>query len=193
MPSSNIERYLWSKKDGRFGKEFPVYEAPTPDVTGCKHREFARWTTVGGPIPIGGSEELDGEDVEVLLSSAGNQSSTSPSQPASKISQIKVVPSTPRNFQPVLSTIPPLSKSLSTARPSLVPKVRSSPIPQPRNSPMITSQQLQPVASSSKRREEGSPFPFPATQVFQKRECWPIQATREDPNMENEGQDAVAR
>ncbi|MBW0556196.1 hypothetical protein O181_095911 [Austropuccinia psidii MF-1] len=32
-PASNVRRYLWSKKDGPFGKEFPVPEAPTPDGT----------------------------------------------------------------------------------------------------------------------------------------------------------------
>ncbi|MBW0464519.1 hypothetical protein O181_004234 [Austropuccinia psidii MF-1] len=31
--ASNIRRYLWSKKDGPFGKEFPVSEGPTPDAT----------------------------------------------------------------------------------------------------------------------------------------------------------------
>ncbi|MBW0497423.1 hypothetical protein O181_037138 [Austropuccinia psidii MF-1] len=30
---SNVRRYLWSKKDGPCGKEFPVSEAPTPDAT----------------------------------------------------------------------------------------------------------------------------------------------------------------
>ncbi|MBW0470312.1 hypothetical protein O181_010027 [Austropuccinia psidii MF-1] len=58
---------------------------------------------------------------------------------------------------------------------------------------MVTSQQLQPVASSSRTRDDGSPLPFPATQVFQQRESWPIQVTREDPNIKNEGQDSVAR
>ncbi|MBW0499738.1 hypothetical protein O181_039453 [Austropuccinia psidii MF-1] len=41
---SNIRRYLWSKNDGPFGKEFLVYEAPTPDGTSgysnCKAGEF---------------------------------------------------------------------------------------------------------------------------------------------------------
>ncbi|MBW0586886.1 hypothetical protein O181_126601, partial [Austropuccinia psidii MF-1] len=31
MSSSNVRRYLWSRKDGPFGKEFPVFETPTPD------------------------------------------------------------------------------------------------------------------------------------------------------------------
>ncbi|MBW0535992.1 hypothetical protein O181_075707 [Austropuccinia psidii MF-1] len=58
---------------------------------------------------------------------------------------------------------------------------------------MVTSQKLKPVASSSRRREDCFPFSFPASQVFQKRERWPIWVAREDPNMVNEGQDAVAR
>ncbi|MBW0470902.1 hypothetical protein O181_010617 [Austropuccinia psidii MF-1] len=128
---------------------------------------------------------------------SAHQSSPSPSQPATKRFQSKVIPSTPGNFQPVLSTIPPSipppSPSASTARPALVSTVRPSPIPQPRNSPMVTSQQLQPVASSSRRIEDCSPFPFPAAQVFQQREHWPIHATSKDPNMENEGQNSVSR
>ncbi|MBW0543977.1 hypothetical protein O181_083692 [Austropuccinia psidii MF-1] len=75
----------------------------------------------------------------------------------------------------------------------MVSPVRPSPIPQPRNSPMVTSYQLQPVASSSRRREKLSRLPFSAAQVFQKREHWPIQVTREDLNRENESKDAMAR
>ncbi|MBW0482427.1 hypothetical protein O181_022142 [Austropuccinia psidii MF-1] len=71
--------------------------------------------------------------------------------------------------------------------------MRTSPIPQPRNSPMVTSQKLQNVDSSSRRREDKLPLLFPAAQVFQRREHWSIQVTRDDPNMENEGQDDVAR
>ncbi|MBW0590543.1 hypothetical protein O181_130258, partial [Austropuccinia psidii MF-1] len=29
--ASNVKSYLWSKKDGPFGKDFPVSEGPTPD------------------------------------------------------------------------------------------------------------------------------------------------------------------
>ncbi|MBW0469694.1 hypothetical protein O181_009409 [Austropuccinia psidii MF-1] len=74
-----------------------------------------------------------------------------------------LIPSTPRNFQPTLSSIPTSlphsSPSSSHTRPSINPEVRPSPI--------VTSQQLQPEASSSRRREELSPLPFPAAQVFQ--------------------------
>ncbi|MBW0511476.1 hypothetical protein O181_051191 [Austropuccinia psidii MF-1] len=142
IPASHVKTHLWSKKDGPFGKEFPVPEAPTPDgtsgdsnLTCSKHLEVARWTNVGGPIPIGGrpiysssevpisrlntegvvkrirlisdsptnpdaegSDELDGEKVEVLINSAGNQSGTSPPQPPVKRFQSQVIPSAPRNF-----------------------------------------------------------------------------------------------
>ncbi|MBW0503532.1 hypothetical protein O181_043247 [Austropuccinia psidii MF-1] len=59
--ASNFRRYLWSKKDGPFEKEFPVYKGPTPDstsgysnLTGSRQRNVARWTNVGGGIPVGG-------------------------------------------------------------------------------------------------------------------------------------------
>ncbi|MBW0532421.1 hypothetical protein O181_072136 [Austropuccinia psidii MF-1] len=142
-------------------------------------------------------DELDGEEVEVVCNSIGHQFRTSPSHPPVKRFQSHIIPSTPRTFQPVLSpiptTLPPASPSSSTTRPALIPVVRLSPIPQSRNSPIVTSRQLQPVASSSRRREEISPFPFPAAQVFKQGEHWPIQVTREDPNMESENKDSVAR
>ncbi|MBW0530613.1 hypothetical protein O181_070328 [Austropuccinia psidii MF-1] len=120
-----------------------------------------------------GSDELDGEEAEVVLSSAGNQSSISPSQPAAKRFQSQIVPISPMNLQPALSTIP-------SSIPSFLSAIRQSPILQPRSFPLVTSQKFQPVASSSRRREDQFPLLFPAAQVFQKRECWPIQVTRED-------------
>ncbi|MBW0553101.1 hypothetical protein O181_092816 [Austropuccinia psidii MF-1] len=67
-----LRRYLWSKKDGNFGKEFPVSEAPTPDgtsgysnLTGSKQREVARWTNVGGSIPIGGRPIYSSSEVPI--------------------------------------------------------------------------------------------------------------------------------
>ncbi|MBW0464882.1 hypothetical protein O181_004597 [Austropuccinia psidii MF-1] len=239
--ASNVRRYLWSRKDGPFGKEFPVSEAPTLDgtsgysaLTGSRKRDVARWTNVGGPIPVGGrpiysssevpiyrikaegivkrigqiansppdldaegSDELDGEEVEVVPNAAGHQSSTSPSQPPAKRFQSQFIPGTPRTFQPTLATIlnsiPPASPHSSHTRPALNPAVRPSPIQQSRSSPIVTSQQLQPVASTSRRREELSPLPFPAAQVFQGRDQWPIQVTREYPNTASYNQDAVAR
>ncbi|MBW0488971.1 hypothetical protein O181_028686 [Austropuccinia psidii MF-1] len=186
--ASNIRRFLWSKKDGPFGKELPVSEAPTPDgtsrysnLTCYRQRDVARWTHVRGPIPVG--------EVEVVHNSIGHQSSTFSSHPPAKRFQSHIILSTPRYFQQTLSdlptSLPPASPSSSIARPALIPEVRPSPI--------FTSQQLQAVASSSKRREHLSPSPFPATQVCQQREHWPIQVTREDPNMATDHQDSVAR
>ncbi|MBW0537533.1 hypothetical protein O181_077248 [Austropuccinia psidii MF-1] len=164
-----MSEYLWSKKDGPFNKEFSVSEVPAPD----------------------GGDELDGEKAEVVHNSIGHQSSTSPSHPPAKRFQSHIIPTTPRTFQP--TSLPHASPSSSTARPSLIPEVRPSPIHQSINSPIVTSQQLQPVASSSRGREELSPFPFPATQVFQTRDCCHLRVTREDPNMVSENQNAVAR
>ncbi|MBW0556083.1 hypothetical protein O181_095798 [Austropuccinia psidii MF-1] len=123
--------------------------------------------------------------------------STSPSHPPSNGFQTHIITSTPGTFQPTLATLPtslsPVSPSSSTARPDFIPELRPSPITQSRTSPIVTSQQLQPMASSSRRREELSSLLFPATQVFQQRELWPIQVTREDPNMVSDNQDSVAR
>ncbi|MBW0552843.1 hypothetical protein O181_092558 [Austropuccinia psidii MF-1] len=177
----NVRRYLWSKKDGPFGKELPVSEAPTLDVTsgysaltGSRQRDVARWTNVGGPIPVGSNDDLDGEEVEVVPNSAGHPSNTSPSQPPAKRLKSQVIPSTPRSFHPTLSTISTASPNSSHTRPALNPAVRPCPIQKPRNSPIVTSQQLQPETSTSRRREEFYPLPFPAAQVFQHRDQWPV-------------------
>ncbi|MBW0547917.1 hypothetical protein O181_087632 [Austropuccinia psidii MF-1] len=149
----------------------------------------------GGPMLEGlfplvvdaeGSAKLDGEEVEVLNPFIGNHSGTSPSKPSSKRFQSQVIPRTPQNSHPVLSTIPssipPPSLNPSTSRVALASPLRPSPITQPRKSPIFTSQQLQPVASSSRRREDLFAFLFPAAQLFQIMESWPVQVTREDPN-----------
>ncbi|MBW0512616.1 hypothetical protein O181_052331 [Austropuccinia psidii MF-1] len=145
----------------------------TFQLTGSRKRDVARWTNVRGPIYYNSPTSPNGEEVEVVHPSIGHQSSASPSQPSYKIFQRHIIPSTPRNFQPILSTIPssipPPSPNPSTARPSLASPLKPSPIPHPRKSPMVTSHQLQPVASSSRRREERSPFPFHATKVLQRR------------------------
>ncbi|MBW0490598.1 hypothetical protein O181_030313 [Austropuccinia psidii MF-1] len=129
--------------------------------------------------------------------SIGELPNSFPTKPPAKRLYSQVIPSTPRDFQPVLCTIPSSipspSPNPSTARPDLDSPIRPSPIPHPRPSPILTSQQLQPVASSNIRREVRFPVHFPAAQVFQRREFWPVRVTREDQNVGNEGQDAVAR
>ncbi|MBW0568926.1 hypothetical protein O181_108641 [Austropuccinia psidii MF-1] len=126
----------------------------------------------------------------------GHQSRTSSSQPLANRFHSCIIPSTPRTFQPTVADIPtslpPASPSPSHARPALNQTVGPSPIQKPRYSPINTSQHLQPMASS-RRRDGFSPLPFPAAQVFQRRDRWPIQVTGEDPNEESENQDAVAR
>ncbi|MBW0520817.1 hypothetical protein O181_060532 [Austropuccinia psidii MF-1] len=117
-----------------------------------------------------GSNELDGEEFEVIPHSSCHPSNSSPSHPPAKRFQSQVIPSTPRNFQHTISkistSIPPASPHSSHTRPALNPAVRPSPIQQSRNSPIVNSQQLQPVASTSRQREELSPLLFPAAQVF---------------------------
>ncbi|MBW0574021.1 hypothetical protein O181_113736 [Austropuccinia psidii MF-1] len=162
--ASNVRRYLWSRKDEPFGKEFPFSEAPTPDGTsgfshlsGSRQRNLARWTNV--PISRINTEgvvkrirriadtppDSDGEEVEVVPHLVGHQSSSSSSQPLANIFQSHVIPSTPTNFQPTLATVPtflpPTSPSSSHARPALTQTLRPSPIQNPRRSPIITSQQ----------------------------------------------------
>ncbi|MBW0467131.1 hypothetical protein O181_006846 [Austropuccinia psidii MF-1] len=199
-----VERHVarWSNVGGPISvggrliyssSEVPISRINTEGVV-----KWIRQIAYSPPDPDAeGSDTLDGEEVEEAHNSVGHQSHTSPSHPPSKRLQIHIIPSTPRTFQPTLATIPtslpPASPSSSTTRPDFILAVRPFPIHQSRNSPIVTSQQLQPVAISSRRREELSPLPFPATQVFQKRDCWPIQVTTENPNMASENQDSGAR
>ncbi|MBW0496030.1 hypothetical protein O181_035745 [Austropuccinia psidii MF-1] len=177
--ASNVRRYLWRKKDGPSGKVSPVSEGPTPDGT-SGYSDFGsrpiyssaevpnpRINTEGvvkrirrsansPPYPDAeGSDELNGEEVEVVNNLVGHQSSTSPSQHPYKRLQSCLIKSTPRNFQPTLATIPtslhPASQITYHSRPAINPEVRPSPIKQSRASPIFTSQQLQPEASSSRR------------------------------------------
>ncbi|MBW0523161.1 hypothetical protein O181_062876 [Austropuccinia psidii MF-1] len=139
-------------------------------------RDVARWTNVGGPIPVGGrpiyyssevpisrintegivkrirqiadsppdpdaegSDELDGEEVEVIPHYAGHPSNSSPSQPPANRFQSQVIPSTPRNFQPTLAkiptSIPPASLHSSHTRTALNTAVRPSPSNNPETHP----------------------------------------------------------
>ncbi|MBW0478061.1 hypothetical protein O181_017776 [Austropuccinia psidii MF-1] len=125
VPLLTIKRYLWSKKDGCFGKGFPVSEAHTPDSTsGCSSYSE-------------GSNKSDGEEVEVINPLVGHPSRDSPTQPPA------------RKFHSQLpSSAPPPSPKPSTSRPILASPMKPSPIPQPRPSHLHTSHQLKPVAST---------------------------------------------
>ncbi|MBW0559035.1 hypothetical protein O181_098750 [Austropuccinia psidii MF-1] len=181
--ASNVRRYLWSRKDGPFGKEFPVSEAPTRDgtsgishLTGSRKREVASRTNFGGPIPVGvrliysssgvpisrintegvvkrirriadsppdpdaeGSDELDGAEFVVVPHLVVHQYSSSSSQPLANRFQSHVIPSTPRNFQPSLATVPtslpPTSPISSHSRLSLTQAVRHPPSNNPGTHP----------------------------------------------------------
>ncbi|MBW0554194.1 hypothetical protein O181_093909 [Austropuccinia psidii MF-1] len=70
--ASYVRRYLWSNKDGPFGKEPPFSETPTLDgtsgyyaLTGSRQRDVARWTDVGGPIPVGGRPIYSSSEVPI--------------------------------------------------------------------------------------------------------------------------------
>ncbi|MBW0508976.1 hypothetical protein O181_048691 [Austropuccinia psidii MF-1] len=207
------------KKDWPFGKEFQVSGPLLLMVLQIiPVREVSRWTNVGGPIPASdspsysssdvtisriktqyteGSDELDSEEAEVVAPSIGHLSSNSPTKTSTKKFHSQVISSNPRTFQPVLSTVSssihPPSPNPSTSRPSIASPIRPSHIPHPRPSQFLTSQQSETVARTSRRREDQSPFSFPATQVCQRREFWPIRDTREDPNVVNEGKYALSR
>ncbi|MBW0565735.1 hypothetical protein O181_105450 [Austropuccinia psidii MF-1] len=157
-------------------------------MTGSRQRDVARWTNVGGPISVGGRpiysisevpiSSINTEGVVKKIRRIADSPTDPDAEPLAIRFQSQVIPSTPRTFQPVLAfiptTIPSSTPSTSHARPALNPEVRPSPSQQPRNSPITTSQQLQPMASSSRRRDGLSPLLFPAAQVFQRRDCWPI-------------------
>ncbi|MBW0480100.1 hypothetical protein O181_019815 [Austropuccinia psidii MF-1] len=59
---------------------------------------------------------------------------------------------------------------------------------------MPHSNTLHPVASTSNcSRAERSPLPYPSTQIFQRREPWPIRITMKDSSLGNEGKDSISR
>ncbi|MBW0482176.1 hypothetical protein O181_021891 [Austropuccinia psidii MF-1] len=125
------------------GLHFPISEVPISRINNQGVVKRIRRIANSPTDPDAeGSDELDGEEDEVVLNSVGHKSSISPSQTFSKIFQIQVIISTPRNFQQVLSTIPssilPPSPNPSTSRPAMVSPVRPSPIAQPRHFPMVT-------------------------------------------------------
>ncbi|MBW0482356.1 hypothetical protein O181_022071 [Austropuccinia psidii MF-1] len=211
---SNVRRYLWSRKDGPFGKEFPVSEEPTPDgtsgfsqLTGSRQRDVERWTSVGGPIPVGGRPIYSSSEVPISrINTEGvvkriRRIADSPTDTDAEASFQQIPkPSDSQYFQNLPTSAcfhsyyhSTLFTKYFSCQDCLESSSKTITKPETRNSPITTSQQLQPVASSSRRRECLSPFPFPAAQVFQRRDRLPIQITREDPNAASESQEAVAR
>ncbi|MBW0513640.1 hypothetical protein O181_053355 [Austropuccinia psidii MF-1] len=145
MGSRQRDVVRWTNVGGPFpagGR--PIYsssEVPISSINTEGILKIIRQIANSPPDPDAeGSDELDGEEVEVIPHSAGHPSNTSPS----KRFQSQVIPSTPRSFQTTLSTIPacipPASPHSSHTRPALNPEVRPSPIQQSRNSPIVNSQ-----------------------------------------------------
>ncbi|MBW0549986.1 hypothetical protein O181_089701 [Austropuccinia psidii MF-1] len=96
--ASNVRGYLWSKKDGPFGKEFPASEAPTHDgtlgysnLTNSWQRDVARLTNVGGPIPVGGRPIYSSSEVPIsrinteIVVKRIRQIANSPSDPDAEV------------------------------------------------------------------------------------------------------------
>ncbi|MBW0516153.1 hypothetical protein O181_055868 [Austropuccinia psidii MF-1] len=196
VPTSNVRRYLWSRKDGPFGKELQflghlllmelqgipiVINLNTlikigtdilDVVTGSRQRintegvvrRIRRIADSPTDSDAEASDALDGEEVVVVPHSVDHQSRTFSSKPLVNRFQSQVIPSTLRTFQHLLASIPtslpPASPSPSHTRPALNKAVRPSPNQPPRNSPISTSQKLQPMVSSSRRRDGLSPLPF---------------------------------
>ncbi|MBW0534077.1 hypothetical protein O181_073792 [Austropuccinia psidii MF-1] len=168
----------------------PIYSSSEVPISGINTegvvKRIRRIFNSPPDLDAEGSDELDGEEVEVVKNLVCHQSSTSPYQPPSKRFQSCLITSTPRKLQPTSATIPtslpPASPSSSHTRPAMISAVRPSPMQQSRASPIVTFQQLQPQATSSRRREELSPLLFPAAQVYQQRAC-----------MASENQDSVSR
>ncbi|MBW0529255.1 hypothetical protein O181_068970 [Austropuccinia psidii MF-1] len=150
LQASNFRRYFWSKKDGPFGKEFPVSGGPTPDSTSGYSDRRGMWQDgkmleVPSQLVVDAedSHELDGDEVEVVNNPVGQQSSTSLSQPPAKSFHSFLITSTPRDFQPNLAAIPPSllhpSPRFSHTRPTINPAVRPSLIEQSRASRIVNS------------------------------------------------------
>ncbi|MBW0569749.1 hypothetical protein O181_109464 [Austropuccinia psidii MF-1] len=153
----------------------PIYSSSEVPISRINNEEVVKQIRRIANSPPNPAAE-GSEEAEVFPISAGHPVNYSPSHPPAQRLQSHIIHNTPRNFQTTLATIPtsipPASPNPSHIRPALNQAVRPSPIPQPRKSPMVTSQQPQPVSSTSRRREELCPLPFPAAQVFQRQELF---------------------
>ncbi|MBW0547650.1 hypothetical protein O181_087365 [Austropuccinia psidii MF-1] len=137
VPTSNVRRYLWSRQDGPCGNEFPVPEAPTPDgtsgyshLTGSRKRDVARWTNVGGPIPVGGRPIYSGSEVPISrINTEGvvkriRRISDSPTDPDAEVSdeldgeEVVVVPHSVDHQSSTSSSQPLANRFQSQAIPS---------------------------------------------------------------------------
>ncbi|MBW0571315.1 hypothetical protein O181_111030 [Austropuccinia psidii MF-1] len=132
--ASNVRRYLWSKKDGPFGKEPPASEAPTLDGTSGYSAYVARWTNVEGPIPVGGRPIYSSSEVQISrINTEGivkrrRQIANSPPDPDAEGSdepdgeEVELIP------HPIVLLLSLLERDS---------KVKSSPVPPETSSPLL--------------------------------------------------------
>ncbi|MBW0497106.1 hypothetical protein O181_036821 [Austropuccinia psidii MF-1] len=129
----------------------PIYSSSAVPISRINTEGVVKWrrqiANSACDLDAEGSDELDGEEVEVVKDHFGHQYSASTYHTPSKRFPSRFIHSIPRNFQPTLATIPtsllPALPSSSHTRPVIIPAVRPSPIQQSRTSSIVTSQQLQ--------------------------------------------------
>ncbi|MBW0498613.1 hypothetical protein O181_038328 [Austropuccinia psidii MF-1] len=92
----------------------PIYRINTEGVV----KRIRRISDFPPNLDAEGSDELDGEEVQVVNNPVGQKYSTSSSKPPCKRFQSHLIPSNPRNFQPTLAAIP---NSLPHSSPSPTP------------------------------------------------------------------------
>ncbi|MBW0572246.1 hypothetical protein O181_111961 [Austropuccinia psidii MF-1] len=155
MPHSAVHGGYWSPPGPNFaGYPGPIYSSSEVPVSRTNTdgvvkvvKKIRRIADSPSDPDAEGSDELDGEEVEVVPHSVGHPSRNSSAQPLANRLQSQIIPSTPRTFQAILAsiptTIPPPSSTTSHSRPAFNPAVRPSPVQPFRISPIITSRQLQ--------------------------------------------------
>ncbi|MBW0584104.1 hypothetical protein O181_123819 [Austropuccinia psidii MF-1] len=133
------------------GQQLPTSAVPISRINTEGVVKRIRRTSDSPPdLDAEGSDEFDGDKVEVVDDPVGQQSSTSPSQPPAKRFQIGLISSTSRNFQPTLSAIPTSlphsSPSSSHTRPAINPAGRPSPFnsPEPHKYSPLNNSNLRP-------------------------------------------------
>ncbi|MBW0480178.1 hypothetical protein O181_019893 [Austropuccinia psidii MF-1] len=121
-------------------------------------------------------DQFVGEEAKFVHHTSGQLQTSSPTQPLPRSFHNQIIPSTPRDFQPRISTVsssvPHPSPNTSTTRPSVL----ASPF---RPSPVPPSNTLQPISRiSNPSRAKIFPLPPLYSQVFQRRDHWPVKSTR---------------
>ncbi|MBW0532033.1 hypothetical protein O181_071748, partial [Austropuccinia psidii MF-1] len=137
--------------------------------TGSRQRDVARWTNVGGPLPVGSRTIYYSSEV-----------------PISRINKEGVM----KGIRKIADS-PPNPDSEDSDELDETPEPYHPQYPQ--KPPAYSCHHSSCLKSSSKTIPHSTAQKLTHGQVFKCQDQWPIQATREDTNMESENQDAVAR